>query len=166
MEVLKAAVVLAIGTILMSSCTHYLTYHKYNESTAQYMNPAMKPGFITPSIADLKVSSEKIIETVSYDNTLTQADIDNVDKLKNSPTIEYLKNYTVSKVVKKYNADVIVAPVFDIKTSDDYEKIEVTLTGYPATYVNFRTVNAADSITMRIYDIEILQPKIEIIQPN
>lgn len=153
MKTLKVTLLLAVA-ILMTSCSSL--YYKYDESTARYMNPAMMPILITPTIADLDISNEKITVTEKYDNTLTQYDFDNFD---NSPTIEYLKNYTVSKVVKQYDADVIVAPIFDIKTSDDYETIEVTISGYPANYVNFRNVKATDTITLRMYEIEVAQPK-------
>ena len=157
MKTLKAGLILLIA-IFMTSCMQpsYLTYYKYDESTARYMNPAMLPGYITPTIADLNVSKTKISETATYENTLTSKDM-NSDK--NSPTIEYLKNHTISQAVKKHNADVIVAPIFDIKTSDNYETIEVTVSGYPANFVNFRNVKASDTITLRMYNIEIAQPK-------
>lgn len=155
MKTLKATLLL-VTALFITSCTPYVTYHKYDESTARYMNPAIMPGFITPTIADLDISNEKITVTETYDNTLTQADMENFES---SATIEYLKNYTVSKVVKQYDADVIVAPIFDIKTSDDYETIEVTVTGYPAKFINFRNVKSSDSIAMRVYEIEIAQPK-------
>lgn len=157
MKTLKASLFLLLA-IFMTSCTQpsYLTYYKYDESTARYMNPAMLPGYITPTIADLDISETKISETETYKNTLTSRDMNSAE---NSPTIEYLKNYTISKAVKKHNADVIVAPIFDIKTSEDYETIEVTISGYPANFVNFRNVKATDTITLRMYGIEVAQPK-------
>lgn len=153
MKTLKVTLLLAVA-IMMTSCSSL--YYKYDESTARYMNPAMMPILITPTIADLDISDEKITVTEKYDNTLTQYDFDNLD---NSPTIEYLKNFTVSKVVKQYDADVIVAPIFDIQTSADYETINVTVTGYPAKFVNLRNLKATDTITLRMYEIEVAQPK-------
>ncbi|MBO5957017.1 MAG: hypothetical protein J6Q39_05625 [Bacteroidales bacterium] len=157
MKTLKATLILLVA-LFVTSCmpSSYLTYYKYDESTARYMNPAMTSGYITPTIADLNVSKTKISETETYKNTLTAKDMNSAE---NSPTIEYLKNYTVSKAVKKHNADVIVAPIFDIKTSDDFETIEVNVSGYPANFVNFRNVKAADTITLRMYNIEVAQPK-------
>lgn len=153
MKTLKASLILLVA-ILLSSCSSL--YYKYDESTARYMNPAMIPILITPTIADLDISNEKITATEKYDNTLTQYDFDNFD---NSPTIEYLKNYTVSKVVKQYDADVIVAPIFDIQTSEDYGTINVTVTGYPAKFVNLRNVTESDSTAMKVYELNIIQPK-------
>ena len=157
MKTLKATLILLVA-LFVTSCmsSSYLTYYKYDESTARYMNPAMTSGYITPTIADLNVSKTKISETETYKNTLTSKDMNSAE---NSPTIEYLKNYTVSKAVKKHNADVIVAPIFDIKTSDDFETIEVNVSGYPANFVNFRNVKAVDTITLRMYNIEVAQPK-------
>ena len=157
MKTLKATLILLVA-LFVTSCmsSSYLTYHKYDESTARYMNPAMTSGYITPTIADLNVSKTKISETEIYKNTLTSEDMNSAE---NSPTIEYLKNYTVSKAVKKHNADVIVAPIFDIKTSEDGETIEVNISGYPVNFVNFRNVKAADTLTLRMYNIEVAQPK-------
>ena len=153
MKTLKATLILLVA-LFITSCMS--TYYGYDESTARYMNPSMTSGYITPTIADLNVSKTKISETETYKNTLTSKDMNSAE---NSPTIEYLKNYTVSKAVKKHNADVIVAPIFDIKTSDDFETIEVNVSGYPANFVNFRNVKAADTITLRMYNIEVAQPK-------
>lgn len=156
MKTLKVTLILLIALFVTSCTSSYLTYYKYDESTARYMNPAMTSGYITPTIADLNVSKTKISETETYKNTLTSKDMNSAE---NSPTIEYLKNYTVSKAVKKHNADVIVAPIFDIKTSDDFETIEVNISGYPANFVNFRNVKVADTLTLRMYNIEVAQPK-------
>ena len=118
------------------------------------MNPVMTTGYISPTIADLDVSKTKISETETYKNTLTAEDI-----AENSPAIEHFKNSIISKAAKKHNADVIVAPIFDIKTSEDGETIEVNISGYPANFVNFRNVKAADTLTLRMYNIEVAQPK-------
>lgn len=137
MKIVKALLIVLVA-FFMTSCATYSTYYKYDESAARYMNPALKPGFITPIIADLDISNTKITVAETYDNTISHRDINNIE---DSPTIEYLKNYTVSKAVKKHNADIITAPIFDIKTSENYDKIEVTVSGYPANYINFKNLN-------------------------
>lgn len=158
MKSTKLLLVLAIG-MLMTSCTTTVqsTLYRYDENTARYITPAMQPTYITPTIADLDISSTKVVESETYENTLTNNDITNIE---HSPTIEYWKNLTVSKVVQKYNADVIVAPIFDVKTSDDFLTVTVTVTGYPATFKNFRKVTNDDAPAMRIYGIEIATPEI------
>lgn len=112
------------------------------------------------AIGMLMTSCTTTVQSTLYrydENTLTSNDITNIE---HSPTIEYWKNLTVSKVVQKYNADVIVAPIFDVKTSDDFLTVTVTVTGYPATFKNFRKVTNDDAPAMRVYGIEIEAPEI------
>lgn len=122
----------------MGGCKSY--QYGYDESTARYLKPEMT-GFVTPTAADLHVFETRISHVENFPNTLTFGDIQNVN---NSGTIEYFKNYTVAQAVKKHNADVIIAPVFDIKTSEDLLSIMVTVYGYPANYVNFRKATTED----------------------
>lgn len=151
-----------VSAFLTSCSTQQDTtyYYRYDESTARYINPEMRATFISPTIADLDISSNKITESVTYDNKLTLIDIQNLAGGQTSNNIEQLKSMTISKAVKKYNADVIVAPIFDIVTSKDYNTITVSISGYPATYKNFRKVTNEDAAVMRVYGIEIATPQI------
>lgn len=150
--------------MLMTSCvpTEYVTRYRYDENTTRYITPTTQPTFISPTIADLDISSTKVVESETYDNTLSYYDVDNLNKGNGSATLDYLKNLTISKVVKKHNADVIVAPIFDVKTSDDAKKIIITVTGYPATYKNFRMVTPADAEALRVYGIDIAAPLVKV----
>lgn len=125
--------------VLMGACTTG-GYYSYDASTVRYLTPSMS-GFITPVTADLQVSADKITYVETFSNNLTIRDINSID---NSGTVAYYKNYTVVQAVKKYNADVIVAPIFNIKTSEDFSTITVTVIGYPANYVNFRKATPED----------------------
>ena len=143
--------------VLFVACKSDEYLYKYNESTARYLQPSMS-GFITPTTADLNVSPTRISHSETFANELTEDDFavsgtkirgmsdDETSKLVNyeSPLIQYMKNYTIGQAVKKYQADIIVGPIFEIKTSDDYEKITVTISGYPASYANFRKTTEAD----------------------
>lgn len=152
-----------------SSCATTQYRYKYDESTARYLEPAMQ-GFITPSTADLNISNTRIYHTEIFANNLTTEDfrtsyattstpfsvypssqVQAVQSSANfdSKKITYIKNYTIGEAVKKYNADVIVGPIFEIKTSEDYQTITVTVSGYPATYVNFRKATKEDVELMK-----------------
>ncbi len=148
--------VLGLG-VIMASCSTTSTVYRYDENTARYTDPAIQATYVSPTMADLEISSTKVIENVTYDNTLTAYDIRNYE---NSPAIAYMKSLAVSKVVQKYNADVMVAPIFDIKTSDDFMTITVTVSGYPATFKNFRKMTETDAPAMRVYGIEINAPEV------
>lgn len=161
MKASKLFFILGIG-MLLASCAgaDYVTHYRYDENTARYTIPNERPTYITPTIADLEISSQKVMESESYKNTLTAEDFENLNKGATPPTIDYLKNLTVSKVVKKYNADVIVAPIFDVKTTDDFESVIVTVSGYPATYKNFRVITPDDAEYLRVYGVEINTPAV------
>lgn len=126
--------------VVLGGCSTTEKFYRYDESTARYLTPGMT-GFVTPTAVDLQISATRISHTETLPNTLTQRDIDDIEY---SGTVHYLKNYTVSQAVKKYNADVIVAPIFDIKTSDDFSTITITVTGYTANYINFRKATSED----------------------
>lgn len=137
-----------------------LTHYRYDENTARYITPVIQPTYIPPTIADLVISPNKVMDSMYYDNTLTNDDIESLSNGSNSTTIEYLKKLTVSKVVKKHDADVIVAPIFDVRTTDDFEKIIITVSGYPATYKDFRMITPEDAEFLRVYGLGIDTPSV------
>jgi hypothetical protein len=79
-----------------------------------------------PVLVDLDVKEVKITET-STSNVLT---------------IEELKREAVSSAIKNNKVDVLVEPTFKVVTVG--VENTVTVTGYPATYKNFRSIKAED----------------------
>lgn len=126
--------------LLASACSTSRIVYRYDESTSRYIAPTMS-GYVTPIAVDLRIDTIKIVYIENFPNTLTYKDVNNIE---NSGTIEYLKNYTIAQAVKKYSADVIVAPIFDVKTSEDFSTITITITGFPAHYINFRKATTED----------------------
>lgn len=153
----KIYLLFALAALLLLSCRSGEYLYKYNESTARYLQPSVS-GFVTPMTADLTVSPTRITHTETFDNELSEEDFrvsgrylkrsdeNETTKLLNfdSPLVRYMKNYTIGQAVKKYEADIIIAPIFEITTTEDYRKITVTISGYPASYVNFRKTTDAD----------------------
>lgn len=88
--------------------------------------------------ADLDVSSERFVysETYSYEllNCSKNSGINAIEKRATA--------YALYEVAKKYNADVIVAPL--TKMSITNSAVTITLCGYPATYKNFRKASMRD----------------------
>lgn len=82
-----------------------------------------------PVIADLNVGEKRV------EGTATR---------KGSFTIGEVKELAIYDALEKSKADVLVEPRFDINKS--FNKIEVTVSGYPATYKNFRPMEAQDTI--------------------
>ena len=127
-----------LGTIALASCSQNL--YRYDESNARFEEPTMKT-YVSPTIADLNVQSTRVSHTEVFDNSLDLKDLNAPDR---SGTITYMKAYTVSMAARKSNADVIIGPIFDMRTSDDFQKVTVSVVGYPATYVNFRKATDDD----------------------
>ncbi len=158
MKTLKAILILS-AAIILTSCSQYsyTTYKEYSENTVRFINPAMAPMSITPTIADLDVANEKATYTASHPNNMSTVNspywINHNDEI-----IETIKANTLAQFAKQYEADVIVAPLFEIQTSENGETIDVTITGYPAKYINIRSFKAADTTLMKLYKIEVEQP--------
>lgn len=146
MKILKFTFTL-LAVLILASCT--TTKISYNEYTTRQTDPVMTDPYITPTVADLEVSQTKetIAETFTNDLTLKSK----FDK----KSIERWKEVTLEKMMKEFNSDVIVAPIFSISTSNDMKNINVEVSGYPAKYTNFRNMQVADSAAMRIHGIEI-----------
>lgn len=112
----------------------------YDEATAISVEPVTS-AHVTPVVADVTVSPTKITHSETFTNELSQYDIEHPNT---SAEIHYLKNYTLNKATKKSNADLIIAPIYEITTSADMNTISVIVSGYPATYTNFRTATEKD----------------------
>jgi hypothetical protein len=82
-----------------------------------------------PVIADLDVKEKKVTGTFSGSSSFSMS---------------YAKNMAIADALKASNADVLIEPRFE--TIKSWRNIEVTVTGYPATYKNFRPMEAADTI--------------------
>jgi len=81
-----------------------------------------------PVVADLDVSDKKVTGTYTTSS-------------KN--TVTYAKQMAINEALKPSNADVLIEPRYEITKS--FRKIEVTVTGYPATYKNFRPMETSDT---------------------
>jgi hypothetical protein len=113
---------LFLGTVLLASCA---TVKKVE--TAKTLE-IYGPGVIqNPVIADLDVQQQKVRGTASGRTSAT----------------ETLKNVALVNAIRTANADVLVAPVYELETTGG--RTTVTVSGFPATYTNFRTATAADS---------------------
>lgn len=87
-----------------------------------------------PVIVDLDVKETKVSGTVTGGTYNSE--------------IEPLKHLAVADLLKKENADVLVEPKFEIETSGG--QLTVTVTGWPATYTNFRPITKDDVELMKV----------------
>lgn len=142
--------IFAISVFLFTSCGS--TYY-YSENTVRYVEP-QRAGFITPIVADMEISPNKIENTVEIPVELKKRDVAAIyaaeSQGKESPIVLSWKKAALAITAKKYNADDIVSPVFEIYPSETKEKVLVIkVTGHPAVYKNYRKATKEDVELMR-----------------
>ena len=128
--------VISVVTML-SSCatTQIVQTTEYMESSARILEPEQSM-LLTPVIADLKVSEQKIF----YTETEAFANFEVTPTLIQS--ISELKKIALSRAARANKADVIVAPTIDVETKN--RKLVITVSGYPAYYTNIRNITSND----------------------
>ena len=116
------------ATVFMASCSSVAKY-----STAKTID--IKPTVIQkPTVADIQVNEKKVTGTHS-------------GKIKTT-SLETIQNEAVASALKSANADILVEPRFD--TTIDGSLTTVVVSGFPATYKNFRTMKDEDIPLMKI----------------
>lgn len=135
---LTISVIAAVFTSCVTTSVVQTT--DYMESSARVLEPEQSM-LLTPLIADLKVSETKIY----YTETEAFANLEVTPTLLKD--ITELKKIALSRAARAYNADVLVGSAIDVVTKN--QRLVITVSGYPAFYVNFR--NAI------VKDIEILK---------
>lgn len=109
---------------------------EYQESSARNLEPVQSV-MISPMIADMEVIADKIYytETEAFRNyTVSQAIVSFIPEFK---------KVALSRAARAYKADAIVGATVDVITNAQ-GKIEITISGYPARYTNFRNATRDD----------------------
>lgn len=108
----------------------------YMESSARYLEPSQCV-MTTPLLADLKVIGTQI----SYTEKDAFKDIEVTESSINM--VPTLKKIALCRAARAYNADMIIGAMVDVITNANH-RFEITITGYPARYANFRNATADD----------------------
>ena len=144
---------LPLLALMMVSCATYT----YRETTARYVEPS-RAGFITPVAADMEVQQQKIENSVEIEAVLKKRQITAImmaeAKGVESAIVLNWKKYALAQTLKKYNADDIISPNFEIAPSNRREGyIVVTVSGHPAVYKNYRKATKED--------VDLIEPFLE-----
>ena len=109
---------------------------EYQESSARNLEPVQSV-MISPMIADMEVTSEKIYytEAEAFRNYTVSPAIVSL--------IPEFKKVALSRAARAYKADAIVGATVDVITNAE-GRIEITISGYPAHYTNFRNATRDD----------------------
>jgi hypothetical protein len=143
----------AFVAVLFASCGTYT----YQESTARYVEPT-RAGFVTPIVADMVVQEDVITNEVEVFAQLKGREINQIMRAEmqgiESPLVLSWKKYALAQTLKKFKADDIVSPTFEIAPSRTKQDVLViTVTGHLATYHNYRKATQAD--------VDLMKPFIE-----
>ena len=113
----------------------------YMESSARYMEPSQNI-MTTPMIADLEV----VGGSVSYTETEAFKNYEVTEEL--TQLVPGFKRIALSRAARAHKADVIIGAMVDVITNDN-GRLEITITGYPARYTNFRNATSDDMDLVR-----------------
>ncbi len=106
----------------------------YMESSARYMEPSQNI-MTTPMIADLQV----VGGSVSHTETEAFKNYEVTEEL--IQLVPGFKRIALSRAARAHKADVIIGAMVDVITNEN-GRLEITITGYPARYVNFRNATS------------------------
>ena len=119
----------------MASCaaTNNVAYREYS---ARNTEPTQSPIVVAPLLAELEILTEQSVSnTIVYEDFIVQA--------SNVQEIDNYKKLAVYTIARKYNADTMVGALVNVETTVN-GKLSVTVTGYPARYIKFRTMEEKD----------------------
>ena len=153
MKTNSKVILVALMAVFFASCGTYT----YQESTARYVEPT-RAGFVTPIVADMVVQEDVITNEVEVFAQLKGREINRIMRAEmqgiESPLVLSWKKYALAQTLKKFKADDIVSPTFEIAPSRTKQDVLViTVTGHLATYHNYRKATQAD--------VDLMKPFIE-----
>lgn len=94
--------------------------------------------YVKPLTVELSVDKNKGRVKDEWALTKEQAETEMGGSLEN------IRSYAVYMSSQKHNADAIVAATFNFRTNDAGDGYLITITGYPASFVNWKTAESAD----------------------
>lgn len=126
------------------------------ESSFSYVEPSQTV-VTAPLIAEIEVQGGKV--------TYVEPDALKVYPLSDISQLGALKSVILSRAVKKYDADLFIGVSIDLETTKAGE-LMVTVTGYPAKYVNFHTASIEEIKAVQIAKDATSGEKTEFIKEN
>ena len=142
---MKRLFIIIAATAIVASCaiqpmtpptTVATITYDYQESSVRILEPEQSM-LLSPVMADLEVSDQKITHTEK--NAFADIKV-TPDVIRN---ISEFKKIALSRAAKAHNADVLVGTIIDVVTKN--QRLEITVSGYPAYYRNFRNATVADT---------------------
>jgi hypothetical protein len=122
---------------------------KVTYSSTESRNFEPRQGVIvTPLMADLKV----ITQTSVSDSIIFPILVASIPQSNMSAWISEYKKQAMSLLLKKYKADAFIGPLTDVTTTAD-GRMMISISGFPAKYVNFRNATSEDVWIVSLYSV-------------
>ena len=135
----KKTFLFALTTLLLCSCSSMQSV-MYTETRSVELIQHVQ---CMPVVADLQISETRI----TYSEEVT-FDFREAEEFKIKNYIEGIKPAILARAIKQYDADLMVAPIIDVK-NESTNVFVITITGYPASYKNFRNATKQDEWFMQ-----------------
>jgi Na+-transporting NADH:ubiquinone oxidoreductase subunit NqrC len=111
-----------------------------------------------PTVATLDVSPTKVTELFTLRAKKKFIEMATGDNSKSSMSLAQIKTlgasqaHAVAKLLNKHNADILVEPrySFEVTSTNSRDTYNIIVSGYPATYKNFRPATPADSSVLKL----------------
>ena len=148
---LTAVLCMAITNKAFAQKEAYNENYWYNSTAARNLE-ASHEMMVTPLLADVKL--QPVGRQVFGEDRFYYVDIEASDAWK-AQTIDQLKRQALFDFTKEFQADVIIGALISAQTVDENKdglvdregnryKVRITISGYPANYVNFRNATQND----------------------
>lgn len=131
----KAILFIGLATLICSCSAQKATSYSYSEYKT--ISPTQSV-YTVPLVADLVVAKDKITYAERINKDITTMSDGEVAALAKQE-----KETVMANALKAHNADVFVAPMVNI-TTDVNNNLVIVISGYPATYKNFRSATEKD----------------------
>lgn len=140
----KLFLILSVSLMVASCAVTHVEDDRvaYREFSVRNTEPTQSPIVVAPLLAELEILTEQCIsQTIIYEDFTVRS--------SNIKEIESYKKKAIYTVASKYNADTMVGALVNIDTTL-YGKLSITVTGYPARYIKFRTMEEKDAWIMNL----------------
>lgn len=137
---------MTLSVVMMFMATSCSTIQQQVKHEEQYTQARMldisASAHVRPLTVEIEIDKSvgRIKETWSY----TKEDV-----IAMGGDLSNIRANGLYKTAQKHNADIIVAPLFDLRTEDG-DTYRLTVIGYPGNFVNWKSLEAKDSTWMRL----------------
>jgi hypothetical protein len=126
-KLIKSVFAVSFLPMMLVGCRVYT----YEERGSRNIEPQHQVVTV-PIVADVELLSA---EKITYKETFTKADLENVENYK------YM---ALAHAIKQYNADFLIGAMYDINYTNRRRTLEVVVTGFPVKYKELRKATPED----------------------